>query len=110
MTKKAKSRLTKALLETAQDMRRIGVLSEPAYTKITKRHLGEQDSPTAQPLSGSEIKALRERARMSQAVFAHHLNVTPGYVSQLERGAKRPTGAALVLLNVIARKGIETIL
>jgi DNA-binding transcriptional regulator YiaG len=28
----------------------------------------------------------------------------------LERGAKRLTGPALVLLNVIRRKGIETIL
>jgi putative transcriptional regulator len=110
MTNKAKSRMTKALLETAQDMRRAGVLVGPAYTKITKRHLREQDSPTIHPLSGNEIKALRQRARMSQAVFAHHLNVTPGYVSQLERGTKRPTGAALALLNVITRKGIGTIL
>ena len=47
---------------------------------------------------------------MSQAVFAHHLNVTVGYVSQLERGAKRPTGPALVLLNVIRHRGIEAIL
>ena len=47
---------------------------------------------------------------MSQAVFAHHLNVAPGYVSQLERGAKHPTGAALALLNVIRRKGMEAIL
>ena len=53
---------------------------------------------------------MREHAKMSQAVFAHHLNVTTGYVSQLERGAKRPTGPALVLLNVIARKGISAIL
>jgi putative transcriptional regulator len=45
---------------------------------------------------------------MSQAVFARHLNVTTGYVSQLERGARRPSGG--VLLNVIRRKGIETIL
>src|SRR5258706_3087896 len=110
MTRKPKTRLTKALLETAQDMRRAGILAEPAYAKITKRHLGEQDSPTAHPMSGNEIRAIRERARMSQAVFAHHLNVTPGYVSQLEPVANRPTGAALVLLNVIARKGIAAIL
>jgi DNA-binding transcriptional regulator YiaG len=32
------------------------------------------------------------------------------YVSQLERGIKHPTGAALMLLNVIHRKGIEVIL
>lgn len=43
-------------------------------------------------------------------MFAHHLNMTAGYVSQLERGAKHPTGAALVLLDVIRRKGIEAIL
>jgi putative transcriptional regulator len=43
-------------------------------------------------------------------VLARYLNVTTGYVSQLERGAKRPTGPALVLLNVIRRKGIEAIL
>jgi putative transcriptional regulator len=47
---------------------------------------------------------------MSQAVLAHYLNVTVGYVSQLERGVKRPTGPALALLNVIRRKGIEAIL
>ena len=44
------------------------------------------------------------------AVFARYLKLTVGYVSQLERGTKRPTGPALVLLNVIRRKGIEAIL
>jgi len=47
---------------------------------------------------------------MNQAVFASHLNVTTGYLSQLERGAKRPTGAALALLNIIKRKGNSAIL
>jgi putative transcriptional regulator len=43
-------------------------------------------------------------------VFAHLLNLTVGYVSQLERGAKSPSGPALVLLDVNRRKGIEAIL
>jgi putative transcriptional regulator len=47
---------------------------------------------------------------MSQTVFATYLNLTVGYISQLERGAKQPTGEALVLLNVIRRKGINAIL
>ena len=58
---------------------------------------------------GEEIRSLRKRARLSQAVFARYLNLTTGYVSQLERGTKRPTGPALALLNVIRRKGIEAI-
>ncbi len=110
MTKKKTSRLTKALLETAKDMHRAGILAKPAYAKITKRHLGTDESATAHPLTAKDIRTMRERSKMSQAVFAHYLNVTAGYVSQLERGAKRPTGAALVLLNVIHRKGIAAIL
>ena len=113
MATKAKktSRLTEELLETAKDMRVSGILSKAAHEKITKRHLGAGlAASTAVVLSGKEIRALREKAHLSQAVFAHYLNLTVGYVSQLERGAKRPTGPALVLLNVIRRKGIEAIL
>jgi putative transcriptional regulator len=111
MAKKTKTnrRLTEELLETAQDMRASGLLSKTAHEKITMRHLGEAASATA-ALSGKEIRAMREKAHLSQAVFAHYLNLTVGYLSQLERGAKRPTGPALVLLDVIRRKGIEAIL
>ena len=108
MAKARKSRLMEALLETADGMVRTGIMTKADYTKITKRHLGS--TTAVRPLSAEEIKALRARAKMSQAVFAHHLNVTTGYVSQLERGTKHPTGAALALLNVIQRKGIEAIL
>lgn len=108
MTKKKPSRLSEALLETADGMLRIGILDGAEHEKITKRLLGRIAPP--KPLSGTQIRAMRERANMSQAAFAHCLNVTTGYVSQLERGAKHPTGAALALLNVIQRKGIEAIL
>jgi putative transcriptional regulator len=108
--RKRSNRLVKALLETAQDMRNAGLLGRIEHEKITLRHLGPTAAPKMAPMTGKRIRKLRERARMSQAVFARHLNLTVGYVSQLERGAKRPTGAALALLNVIKRKGIEVIL
>lgn len=104
------SSLGEALLETADDMRRIGVMDTATHEKITLRHLSQGASPTIDPLSGDDIRALREKAHLSQAVFARYLNLTVGYVSQLERGAKRPSGPALVLLNVIRRKGIDAIL
>jgi putative transcriptional regulator len=109
-TKKKPSRLAQAMLETVKDMRQAGLMGEAAYTKITMRHLGVKEKAEVEPLTGKDIRAIREQAHMSQAVFAHHLNVTAGYVSQLERGAKHPTGPALVLLNVIRRKGIEAVL
>jgi putative transcriptional regulator len=112
-TKKAKTnRLTKELLETARDMHKSGLMTKAAHDKITMRHFGVSDIPKALSvtISGSDIKAIREQAKLSQAVFARYLNVTAGYVSQLERGDKTPTGPALVLLNVIRRKGLEAIL
>jgi putative transcriptional regulator len=110
MAKKKPSRLATALLETAGGLREAGFLDRETYDKITMRHLGAKGAPKVAPISGEQIRAMRERAKLSQAVFAHYLNVTVGYVSQLERGAKQPTGAALALLNVIKRKGIEAIL
>lgn len=72
--------------------------------------LGEKVKPDLAPLSGEDVRTIREQVHMSQSVFADYLNVTVGYVSKLERGTKRPSGAALVLLNVIRCKGIEAIL
>lgn len=104
------SRMVRGMLETADDMRRAGIMDDMTHAKITLRHLGDRADVVTEPISGEEIRRLRVEAHMSQAVFARYLNLTVGYVSQLERGAKRPTGPALVLLNVIRRKGIEAIL
>ena len=65
--------------------------------------------PQGRTADRAEIRRVRERAGLSQAVFAHYLNLTVSYVSQLERGDKRPSGATAKLLDVIRRKGIEAI-
>ena len=109
MTKK-QSGLTEALLETAEGMHRIGILSDEEYDKVTVRHLGAQSLPTAKPISAAQIRKIREQANLSQAAFARYLNLTTGYISQLERGTKQPKGPALALLNVIKRKGFAAIL
>jgi putative transcriptional regulator len=106
-TQKNSSRLTKALLETANDMKAGGVLTDVQHRKITLRHLGE--APVVEALTPTQIKQVREHAQMSQGAFARHLRTTAGYVSKLERGETEPTGPTLVLLNVIRRKGIEVL-
>ena len=105
----ASARLDASLLEMATDFRGT-VLSASAADKITMRILGDKAPPKPKSLRPDDIRKLREAAGMSQAVFARHLNLTAGYVSQMERGTKRPTGAALALLHVIRRKGVEVIL
>jgi putative transcriptional regulator len=110
MTTKKLSSMAEALLETAEDLHSIGIMDDATYEKITLRHLGPKALSVAQPITGDEIRTLREKANLSQAAFARFLNLTTGYVSQLERGVKKPSGPALTLLNVNRRKGLEAIL
>jgi putative transcriptional regulator len=104
-----KSRLAEAIIETAEDLRQMRIIDDVSYIQMTHRLVKPADRPKQELLSGHEIRLLRRNARVSQAVFASYLNVTPGYVSQLERGVKQPTGAALALLNVIKRKGFDVV-
>lgn len=107
---KKNSRMAEAILETAGDLHRLGMMNDEEYRQITVRHLGAQPLPTAKPIKAKEIQKMREKANLSQAVFARSLNLSVGYISQLERGIKQPKGPALALLNVIKRKGFEAIL
>ena len=78
MTTKKLSRLSEAFLESAEGMHRIGVMDDATYHKITIRHLGPEALSTAEPISGEEIRTLREQAHLSQAAFARYLNLTVG--------------------------------
>jgi putative transcriptional regulator len=42
-------------------------------------------------------------------VFARYLNVTTGLVSQWEPGEKRPQGASLKLLSLVAKNGLVAV-
>ncbi len=106
---KKPGRLSREIAEMAGAQRRLGIMDEATYQKITARHLGADVLPTAEPMTPAEVRAVRERAHLSQAALARYLNMTAGYVSQLERGATQAKGPALALLNVIRRKGIEAL-
>jgi putative transcriptional regulator len=107
-SKKKISPIDQTLLGLVRD----GLVSGQLGEKVTMRIFGAapQEAARLATLSPDEIRALRERANMSQAVFAHLLNVTPGYVAKLEAGSKRPTGPALAMLHLIKRKGVTAVL
>jgi DNA-binding transcriptional regulator YiaG len=50
------------------------------------------------------VRAIRERANVSQAVFAAALNVSPSTVQSWEGGARRPDGPSLRLLELADRQ------
>jgi putative transcriptional regulator len=110
MAKTKHSPVTEAILEMAEGLHRAGVMSDDNFHKITVRHLGKSALPTDVPISGEQIREIRERAHMSQGAFARHLHTSSSYVSKLERGEATASGPALALLNVIRRKGIEVLM
>ncbi|MGH6814546.1 MAG: helix-turn-helix domain-containing protein [Hyphomicrobiaceae bacterium] len=98
-----------AILETAKGLHRVGIVSDDDAVKITMRLVDKDKLPTVAPPTADGIRAIRDRAGVSQAVFARYLNLTVGHVSQLDRGEKRPRGAAAKLLDAIRRKGLDAI-
>ncbi|HEY5827855.1 MAG: helix-turn-helix domain-containing protein [Hyphomicrobiaceae bacterium] len=97
------------IVEAMRGLRKIGAVSDTELEKTTLRMLGRDALPKVADLSPSEIAQVRERAGLSQAVMAGYLNVAVNTVSQWERGERKPTGAALKLLHVVKRSGIEAL-
>ena len=99
-----KSRILAEMHETARGLHRAGALE-----KQTLREFDALCLPPVRSLSARQIRAIRSRARMSQAVFAAVLNTSVSTVQKWEIGEKRPSGPSLKLLDVIDRKGIEAL-
>jgi len=90
--------------ETARGLHEAGVMDT--------RTMREFDALCLQPvksLSAAQIRRLRSRMRVSQAVFAAYLNTSPSTVQKWERGEKKPNGPSLKLLNLVERKGLEVL-
>src|ERR1017187_8489879 len=84
----------------------------PAGGVIDKRTMRRFDNACLtpiRPLKPAEIRAIRERERVSQTVFANYLNVTSSLVSKWERGEKRPSGASLKLLSLVEKNGLAAV-
>jgi putative transcriptional regulator len=90
--------------ETAEGLHAAGVMG-----KRTMREFDDLCLTPVQALKPTEIRSLRLREGASQAVFARYLNVTTGLVSQWERGEKRPQGASLKLLALVAKNGLQAV-
>ncbi|MDP2834739.1 MAG: DNA-binding transcriptional regulator [Pseudomonadota bacterium] len=105
MTKKTESRILDAVHETARDLHTAGF--------IDKRSMRHYDALCLEPVptySSENIRALRDRYKLSQAVLATVLNTSLSTVRQWEIGDKHPSGPSLKLLNLLDRKGLEALI
>jgi putative transcriptional regulator len=85
---------------TAHDLS-IALHEVGAMDDVTMRHI-DQICLSARPdYDGPGVRRIRAATRMSQPVFARLLGVDKSAVAQWERGAKRPSGPVLRLLEVL---------
>ncbi|MFZ8201105.1 helix-turn-helix domain-containing protein [Alteromonas portus] len=90
---------------TAKDLSEAGVMDKQTMHKFDALCL-----PKLKQYDAQRIKAIREKARVSQAVFAAYLNITPSTIKQWEQGNKKPRGTSLKLLSLVERKGLEILM
>lgn len=104
MAKTYKSDIMRSVHRAMTDLHEIG-----AVDKQTMREFDEACLTKTETLTGKQIRAIREKEGVSQAVFAEHIGVTAGLVSKWECGDKNPSRMALKLLSVIKTKGLAAI-
>jgi putative transcriptional regulator len=104
MSKKYRSDAMAAIHEMMEDLHDGGIIG-----KQTMRRFDEACLTPIRPLKPEEIKAIREKERVSQTVFANYLHVTSSLVSKWERGEKRPSGASLKLLSLVQKNGLAAV-
>ena len=78
-----------------------------AIDKKTMRHFDSTCFMETQEISPEDIKAIRDKEKVSQPVFAQYLGLSKHIVSAWERGVKKPRGSSLRLLQIINKHGLD---
>lgn len=99
-----KSKILDAVHQTATGLHKSGTI-----TDVTMREFDKLCLKPVHVLQPAEIKGLREKAKISQAVFAAYLNTSVSTVQKWEIGEKKPSGIALKLLNIVERNGLDVL-
>lgn len=103
--RKSRSAILEAVHETAKGLFDAGVMDQ-----VTLREFDRLCLPPITPLKPEQIKKLREKSRVSQAVFAAVLNTSLSTVQKWEIGQKKPTGTALKLLHLVQKGGLDAVI
>ncbi len=93
-----------AIHASANASHRVGAIS-----KTTLREFDETCLTSAEEIAPQQIKKIREGNHVSQTIFARYLNTSESTVQKWETGAKRPSGMALRLLQVVRKHGLTVL-
>ena len=96
--------IAKSITNTMRDLHKSGVVDE-----VTMRNIENLCLPDVPDYTGEEIVDIRKKYKLSQAAMASVCNISPSTVQKWERGAKRPSGPSLKLLDLMNRKGLDVL-
>lgn len=102
--RKFKSGASQAIHSSASALYRIG-----AIDKATMRSFDESCLVAPPAIKPHQIRRIRLSQRVSQPVFARYLNTSESTVEKWETGAKKPSGMALKLLDVVQKHGLKVL-
>lgn len=99
-----KSDVSEAVHSSASALLKARAINKATIRDFESRHLIK--APNFEP---DDIARIRTANNVSQPVFALYLNTSQSTIEKWERGAKKPSGMALRLLDVVRRHGIEVL-
>jgi putative transcriptional regulator len=99
---KYKSEISEAIHSSVSGMYRAGTID-----KATMREFDESCLSVPSRMAPARIRRIREKQRVSQPVFARFLNTSESTVEKWETGAKKPSGMALKLLDIVEKHGLK---
>jgi putative transcriptional regulator len=89
-----------------------GLHAAGAIDTLTMRRFDAMCLPPVPALAPRDVRRIRAKLKVSQAVFAALLNVGPATVASWERegSGKTPSGPSAKLLDLVDRKGLDALL
>lgn len=99
------SSILEVIHDAARDLHKAGLVDD-----VTMREFDALCIPRVKTYSAKDIRRIRQRSRVSQAVFAAVMNVGKSTIQQWEQGVKKPQGASLKLLSIVDRKGLDALM
>jgi putative transcriptional regulator len=102
--KNFKNNVFEAIHESASALHKVG-----AIDKATMRTFDETCIATIPAYKPTQIKKIRERANVSQPIFAMYLNTSESTIQKWEAGIKKPSAMALKLLDIVNKHGLSVL-
>ena len=99
--KKFKSDAFEAIHESALALHSVGAIDKATMREFDQACIAK--TPIYKP---TQIKKIREEAKVSQPIFAMYLNTSASTVQKWEAGTKKPSGMALKLLDIVHKHGL----